>query len=254
MSSCEENLNTLIQHHEHLSPFLIFHGEQGIGKSLTAQKFAASLLNIPFEHLQHPLHNYRYINFEKDDIKMDVLPLIRDFLEHKHDQYKILIIDHADHMNTHVANSVLKLFEQHFHKTFIILIVHNIHKFPKTLRSRFFEIAFDTSIQGDELSQYTQGNAKLLHWVLNHGGLSLIQKLKYLMSKKAITSEHESFIQEYKEDHTHILTLMKIILYLDKKVIPFLHLNRFIIQSHHTHIPLEDYLYMGFLSTLSTHQ
>jgi len=266
----------LIKNHKNLSPFLIFHGEQGCGKILAAQKFAAFLLNEPVEKLQkNPLHHYRYINFDDAEIKIDILPNIRDFLEHKNDQYKILIIDNADNLNLHASNSLLKIFEHHYQKTFIILIVHNIHKFPKTLRSRFFEIEFQGEIQDDELSRYTQGNQKLLSWVLKHDGLLLIQKLKRLMSLQQTTLEHEEFMQKYKKEYSYILMLMRIILYISachserseesialtnkdpsplaqddvrgKKIKAFSKLNKFILRSDHTHIPMEDYIYMGFL-------
>jgi len=243
-ATCEK----LLENKDILSPFLIFHGEQGSGKLLAAQNFTATLLNVSLEKLKNdPLHNFRYINFDDAEIKIEILPTIRDFLEHRNDQYKVLIIDNADHLNLHASNSLLKLFEHHYHKTFIILIVHNLHKFPKTLRSRFFEIAFESEIKHDELNEYTQGNQRLLTWVLNNGGLSLIHQIKHLLLSSQTTAEHENFIQKYKKDYKNVLMLMRITLYLEKNAKAFAHLNKFILRSDNTHIPMEDYIYMGFL-------
>ncbi|USO02059.1 MAG: AAA family ATPase [Alphaproteobacteria bacterium] len=248
----ERQLNTcekLLENRDQLSPFLIFYGEQGCGKTLAAKTFTASILDVAVDALdQTPMQNYKYINFDQEEIKLEILPLIRDFLEHKNDKYKILVIDNADNLNISTSNSLLKLFEKYYQKTFVILIVHNIHKFPKTLRSRFFEIPFEHEITKDnELTEHTQGNQELLVWVEKKGGLNFIHNLKRLMLTQYTTAEHEDFVQKYKKDYAYVLMLMRIILYVEKKVMAFLDLNKFILRSHNTHIPMEDYIYMGFL-------
>lgn len=245
MQGHEKNWEVLTKVNPNLCPFLIFYGEQGIGKSFFAQEFAAFILNKDLSCGVH--HNYRYLNFGEAEIKVDILPTIKDFLEHRYGEYKVLIIDNADHLNTYASNSLLKLFEKEYEKTFVILIVHNIHKFPETVKSRFMKIPFEGEIDPENpLSIYTQGNFGLLNWVEKQGGMIFIEDLKNLMSARVLGDEHEVFIKKYKDDSTKILQLMRIILFLDQKTKAFEKLNQFLIRSEHTHIPIEDTLYMSF--------
>ena len=68
-----------------------------------------------------------------------------------------------------------------------------------------------------------------------------------LMIMTTITTEHELFIQKYKESYALVLNLMRNILYLDQKAFAFERLNQFMLQSHHSHIPFESHLLMAFL-------
>ena len=250
----EQIWETLTQIYPSLPLFLIFYGEKGIGKSTLAKQFAGFVLHENPKTLEKGARqNYRYINFEDQELKLEIVPIIQDFLSHKYEQYKVLIIDNADNLNVHAYNSLLKSFEKEYEKTFIILIVHNIDKFPATLRSRFFEIGLSSPNLNHPLAPYAQGNYGLLKWVEEQGGLSFINYLKNLMLINDMTKEHEDFIQKYKEQHAFILDLIKNILYLEsfsqenqgnaeKNVLAFERLNQFMIRSEHTHIPAESFI------------
>lgn len=238
--SHEKNWEALTTAMYKLPPFLIFYGEQDIGKSIFAQKFAAHVLKESFENLSKGArHNYRHLNFGGAEIKIDDTHPIRDFLENRYDDYKVLIIDNADSLNSHAANSLLKLFERSYDKTFVILIVHNIYKFPVTLRSRFFEIAFE------EDANYII--SPLNQWLQNQGGEVFTDYLSQLLAMTQWESDHDNFVAKYKDDYIFVLRVMKMILYKGKKVSHFERLNKFMIHAQHTHIPKEDYIVMGFL-------
>lgn len=136
---------------------LLFTGEKGIGKYLTAKVLAKALLcgnsvpcdNCPscklFDEQSHP--DYYYLQPEGKTLKMIKIEQIRKmqagislapYLSDK----RVVIIDDAELMNEPAANSLLKTLEEPVGQVFFILITANKDMLLSTILSRCMKIYF----------------------------------------------------------------------------------------------------------------
>lgn len=134
----------------HLPKTLLFHGPDGVGKSLFALAVARKLIDpdnhcqAKWEKLSHPdLHLY----FPEGKTKMHSIAQIREFIEEAHKppfeaKSKIFIIHDADRMLPTSANALLKTLEEPDPDSFIILLTSRAENLLPTILSRCTKISF----------------------------------------------------------------------------------------------------------------
>ncbi len=126
----KRNINLLLKlkENEKLPPNMIFEGFEGIGKKLVAKSLFSDKEVSSKDFILVGEDSYPKIN----DIRNIILSFNRKPLK----KYKLAILDNAQDMTLEAANALLKIFEEPPSNTFIILIVNNINKLPKTISSR----------------------------------------------------------------------------------------------------------------------
>lgn len=151
---------------------LLFHGSQGIGKRLVAEKLAYHLfcpevnsmlaedLGIDSNHelypqLQEMSHPDYYILEPEEGKKIIKISQVRELisqLQLSSDGKKIVIIDAAEQMNNNSANALLKTLEEPGDNIHIVLICHNLSKLLPTIISRCRQFRFNP-LNNDEITQ-----------------------------------------------------------------------------------------------------
>lgn len=134
-----------------ISHAYIFSGEDGSGKMMLAERFAATLqCDNPVDGpccmcincMQSESHNHPdiiYITHEKKNIVVDDIrnQLINDIaIKPYSGRYKIYIIDEAEKMNEAAQNALLKTLEEPPEYAVIILLATNTGAFLQTILSR----------------------------------------------------------------------------------------------------------------------
>lgn len=137
---------------------LIFSGQRGIGKATLAYRFARALLSgrgdmqLPPEH---PIFHRIVANSHADLLVIELLydPKKEEYaneisveqsrsiaqalsLTPAEGQWRVVIIDSADNLNSNSANAILKILEEPPPQTILMLIAHNVGKLLPTIRSR----------------------------------------------------------------------------------------------------------------------
>ncbi|MGN0166294.1 MAG: DNA polymerase III subunit delta' [Lachnospiraceae bacterium] len=135
----------------------IFYGEDGCGKRMVADIFAAGLLcmgegNKPcgkcrsclqFETANHP--DVFRVTHEKSVIGVDDIrsQLVNEMqIKPYSSEYKIFIVDEAERMNEQAQNALLKTLEEPPEYGIIILLSNNINAFLDTILSRSIALPF----------------------------------------------------------------------------------------------------------------
>lgn len=135
----------------------IFHGEDGCGKRLVADIFAAGLLCesggsgpcgkcrscLQYEGANHP--DVIRVTHEKSVISVDDIRsrLVNEMqIKPYSSAYKIFIVDEAEKMNEQAQNALLKTLEEPPEYGVIILLSNNINAFLDTILSRTVSLSF----------------------------------------------------------------------------------------------------------------
>lgn len=135
----------------------IFHGEDGCGKRLVADIFAAGLLCesnedrpcgkcrscLQINSFNHP--DVIRVTHEKSIISVDDIrsQLIGEMqIKPYSSEYKIFIIDEAEKMNEQAQNALLKTLEEPPAYGIIILLSNNVNAFLETILSRVVALSF----------------------------------------------------------------------------------------------------------------
>jgi DNA polymerase-3 subunit delta' len=135
----------------------IFHGDDGIGKRLTAEIFAKGLLCEQIEGapcgkcrscIQMDTGNnpdFIKVTHEKSVISVDDIrsQLISEMqIKPYTAKYKIFMVDEAEKMNEQAQNALLKTLEEPPEYGIIILLTNNLNMFLDTILSRAVALAF----------------------------------------------------------------------------------------------------------------
>lgn len=140
----------------------IFSGKEGIGKNLTAQNFAKSILCAKSNFFEfcdceeckfgetHP--DLRVIN--ETPIKIDMIRELAEYAQMTpfRGRYKVCIINNAHEMGIEAANAFLKTLEEPGEGTVFILVTHRYEKIIPTMRSRCVKIDFSRLSDVDIIS------------------------------------------------------------------------------------------------------
>jgi DNA polymerase-3 subunit delta' len=136
---------------------LLFSGDTGVGKRLTAFNLAKAvncLDPVDFDCCDkcisckkidsgtHP--DVTEVSPETDEIKIDAIRKIEETLSYRafEGRRKVVIIDEADTMNINAANAFLKTLEEPPSESLILLVSSNPDSLPDTIRSRCTNIRF----------------------------------------------------------------------------------------------------------------
>ncbi len=143
----------------------LFVGKKSIGKKIVAINFAKSILcENPLngeacgtcESCKTFLNNsdFKVLAPDKDVIKVDDIRNMASeiFLRPTISSRKVFIIDDADSMNEQAQNALLKILEEPPLYVTLILIASNKEKLLNTIKSRVFEIDFET-LSTEELEE-----------------------------------------------------------------------------------------------------
>lgn len=128
-----------------LSHAYLFCGPRGLGKTTTAEKFAGEILGP----LASPGDQSRWIltvtPLEGKAISSAQAKKIRQFISSKkpdHINYKVIIVDSADHMGIEATNSLLLSLEEPASDTVIIMVTDKPEAMLPTILSRLQKISF----------------------------------------------------------------------------------------------------------------
>jgi DNA polymerase-3 subunit delta' len=142
---------------ERVPTSILFSGDSGIGKMLTALNYAKALnclspanydacdkcsSCLKINSSSHP--DISLIVPENDEIKIDLVRQAEQTLSLKpyEGNKKILIVDDADRMNISAANAFLKTLEEPPPDSVIMLLTANPDRLPDTIRSRCMHVRF----------------------------------------------------------------------------------------------------------------
>jgi len=178
----------------------LFEGKSCIGKKLVALQTARAFLcekkygfgcgecedcklvnnvisNLYEKKELNPHPNLKVITPENNQIKINQVREIIEFLKLKSEKGKVVIIDEADKMNVESANALLKTLEEPPDKSMIILIAESQSKLLPTIVSRTQKIRFspltkEEIIQILELKGVDKEKAQKLA-VLSEGSMCL---------------------------------------------------------------------------------
>lgn len=145
---------------------LLFSGDTGIGKKLTALTYAKVLNCLApreddccdtciscskIDTGNHP--DVRYVEPENGEIRIEVVREIIGSLAFRpfEGRAKVVIIDDADAMNVAAANAFLKTLEEPPAQSLIILVSSRPDRLPETVRSRCVRVRFGC-LSGEECS------------------------------------------------------------------------------------------------------
>ena len=164
---------TLAVEQDRLAHAVLLSGAEDSGIVQFAQEFARYLLCeavartlacgecrscLLFNAGSHP--DIRLLSPEEDSMQIKV-DAVRDLITYlqlssQYDRYKIAIIEPAEGMNRHSANSLLKTLEEPAASTILILISYQPASLPVTIRSRCQKISFnqvDRQLASDWLNE-----------------------------------------------------------------------------------------------------
>lgn len=171
----------------------LFAGQRGVGRRTLAIALAQALLCkkgplacgfcsscLSVEALlvrdQKKTENLLLIEPEKNQIKIDQAHEIREFLSlQMMGRGRVVIIDSADKMNAHAANSLLKLVEEPPESTTFFMMTPTAHHVLSTIRSRSQVVAFG-SLNLAELKTKMPGASE---WALRmaQGSLEVLSEM-----------------------------------------------------------------------------
>jgi len=141
----------------HVPSSILFSGDSGIGKRLTALNYAKALNclePIDFDACDNCI-SCRKIDVdshpdvttllpENDEIKIEAIRQAGEILQLRPYEgiKKVLIVDDADFMNINAANAFLKTLEEPPSDSIIVLVSASPDRLPETIRSRCMHIRF----------------------------------------------------------------------------------------------------------------
>lgn len=163
---------------QHLSHALLLVGNEGIGKHHFADIMAKSLLCEQIDtqnfacgqcksckvHRSHAHPDFKRIALVdgKKQIPVDAIRKLIAFLtlSRSYQGYRVVVIDHANKMNSNAANSLLKALEEPASHTVIILVVDQLSQMLPTIKSRCQTLHMLTPVQEQSLAWLQQQNIK----------------------------------------------------------------------------------------------
>lgn len=136
---------------------LLFSGDTGIGKKLTAFTYA-KVLNcldgraddccdhcVSCEKIDRGTHpDIKFVEAENGEIRIEVIREIIEALAFRpfEGRMKVVIIDDADALNVSAANAFLKTLEEPPPQSLIILVSSRPDRLPETVKSRCVRVRF----------------------------------------------------------------------------------------------------------------
>jgi len=156
---------------------LMLTGQRGVGKHQFAKVLAQKLLcQSPTgdygcgqckgcQLLQAETHpDLRWLSPEEKSrvIKIDDVRTMCDFLAKTAQQggWKVAVIEPAEAMNVHAANALLKSLEEPSGRTILVLLSHDAHLVPATVRSRCRKLLFPTPSRDEVIPWLEQVSGK----------------------------------------------------------------------------------------------
>ncbi len=206
ISILQSHLKKKRVHHAYL-----FYGPEGVGKTLTARAFAASLLCLEeetdscthcgaclrFAAGSHP--DYTEILPEDGSILIDQMREMRRSVAYRpyESSYRVFVIQEAHTMTSEAANSLLKVLEEPPAYVVIILITSNQDLLLPTIRSRSVPIAF-SYIPDDTCKNELRGMAddELIEVVVGLARGSLGLAKSYLQDEELL-NKRQDFLRKF---------------------------------------------------------
>lgn len=188
---------------------MLITGEQGIGKSLFAERLVKTLLCTDnktdeacgkcqscktYESQSNPDFLKIDLLEDKTQITVDQIRSMNDFINYSRsfDAYKVILINQVDRLNINAANSLLKNLEEPSDNTVIILISSQFSRLIATIKSRCqrLHIASPTLAQTKEwLTQNSIDTAQLSEQ-------NLVRPLNALQIENSEIEKQESLYQD----------------------------------------------------------
>lgn len=196
---------------------------KGSGKRLFCEYLASIILDLnsaSYSNLSfHPdllIIDNDNLASNKKEITVDLTRKIKDFLYLTPSQAKcqMVIIDAVDSLNTHAANSILKILEESALNKYFLLICHNPDKILDTIKSRCHKINlpklnkqnFCDIINSNNQSRIETDNLELLYEIfpeqpglainfVENQGIEMLKKMKNINSSfmeiKGFSSQYD---------------------------------------------------------------
>lgn len=122
--------------------------------------------------------NVLYITNE-GEIKIDEIRKINHFLSNKSEEWRVVIIQNADHMNKNAANAILKILEEPPEKT--LFLCTTMLDLPLTILSRMdvFYLSLENDFNSDDkIMKIADGSHVIAEKIVECGGLEFIQLMQ----------------------------------------------------------------------------
>ncbi|SEA47454.1 DNA polymerase III, delta prime subunit [Desulfuromusa kysingii] len=186
----------------HIAHAYLFDGPEGIGKRLVATSFIRTLLCtqgtgcghcpscLKIDHNNHP--DIHYLLAEGAALKVDQVRELQQVLSLRplEGDYKICLVDGAEHFTVGAANALLKTLEEPQQGTIIILITSQPETLLTTIRSRCQKLTFRPLPKQQIAKVLTQ---KL---DLNNSDAMILAALSEGSFKKALGKNQELFLEK----------------------------------------------------------
>lgn len=133
---------------------MLFSGLSGVGKSLFAQRLAASLLQTTESKIEAEIHPDFHALKPESKSGLHSIDTLRKLIDEVHNapfesSGKVFVIYDAERMQTAPANALLKTLEEPTFDTTLILLTERLHEILPTIRSRCSLVKFNPIAEGE---------------------------------------------------------------------------------------------------------
>jgi DNA polymerase-3 subunit delta' len=145
---------------------LLFHGQNGVGKSILAKEVAEGLMGIShIEKVRKQIHPDLTLLYPEGKSGVYSIEQMRSLLQMVslppfEAALKVFIIHEADKLSTICSNALLKTLEELSSDTYFILLTDQIEKLLETVTSRCYKVRF-FPIPSDLITSFLQEHATL---------------------------------------------------------------------------------------------
>ncbi len=128
---------------------LVFHGPRHAGKATVAAALAAALFGVDQASAHPDFRRVERPRDEKTDKLKKAIPIdsVRTLQQHLRMSAflggaKVAVIDGAEHLSEEAANALLKTLEEPTPRAYVLLVVEDLSRIPRTIASRCALVRF----------------------------------------------------------------------------------------------------------------
>ncbi|PWU13696.1 MAG: hypothetical protein C5B45_05755 [Chlamydiae bacterium] len=198
---------------------LLFHGQNGVGKSILAKEVAERLMgNSHIEKIRKQIHPDLTLLYPEGKSGIYSMEQMRSLLQMVslppfEAKAKVFIFHEADKLSTICSNAILKTLEEASSDTYFILLTDQIEKLLETVISRCYKVRF-FPISSDLIASFLQEHTTLAEEEARNiadrsqGSLAKAQWLQEARSEKLQQFLTQLFNLRLPQDYSSFIQLM----------------------------------------------